>query len=52
MEKVINVLKSIDIFGKPVELTFNNKTKHKTIYGAIITLLIILIGFVAMHFLF
>lgn len=50
--KLNKKIKKLDIFGRSVELSFNNKKKHKTIIGAIITILIVAAALTAMFFLF
>lgn len=49
---LLKSFKRIDIFGKSVELSFNNKTKHKTLIGAAITISIVIFSLVAVYFLF
>ena len=44
---------NLDLYGKPVSLTFQGKEKYKTTFGAMLTLLvsIFLIGFGTFRFL-
>lgn len=44
---MIKKIKKIDLFGKPVSLLFNKKKEHKTLFGASITFIIIIISIVA-----
>lgn len=38
--KILNSLREIDLFGLPVELNLKRATKHKTLFGAIMSLFI------------
>jgi hypothetical protein len=40
MERFIDIYKSQDVFGESVQLTFKGKKHFKTLYGALISILI------------
>jgi len=38
LKKVLDIVKSLDNFGKPISLTYNGETEFKTLYGGILTI--------------
>jgi len=38
LNKVLDIVKGLDNFGKPVSLTYNGETEFKTLYGGILSI--------------
>ena len=48
--KVLNIIKFLDLFGYTPSFVINKQLKHKTIFGGILSILILILGFILLCF--
>ena len=48
--KVLNIIKFLDLFGYTPSFVINKQLKHKTIFGGILSILILILGFIILCF--